>query len=53
MASGLAEKAGDTSIEDSHRICSNGRCGKNKCGNGDPSTEGRVSLKELIHYGCG
>jgi len=52
-ASGLAKEAEDTSIEGSHGTCSNGRCGKNKYSNGDPSTESRVFLKELICYGCG
>jgi len=53
MASGLAKEAGDASTACSHRTCSNGRSRKDECGDGNPSTEGRVSSKELIHYGCG
>jgi len=49
----LAKEAGDTSIVGSHRICSNGRYGKDKYSYDDPSTEDRVSLKEPICYGCG
>jgi len=53
MASDLAKKAGDASTVGSYRTCSDGRYRKNKCGDGDPSTEGRVSSKEPICYGCG
>jgi len=54
MASSLAKKAGDASIVGSHRTCSNGRCGKGKCDNGEtPIARGRVSSKEPICYGCG
>jgi len=53
MASGLAKEAGDASTVGSHRICSNGRYGKDKYSYDDPSTEDRVSLKEPICYGCG
>jgi len=53
MASGLAKEAGDTSTAGSHRTCSDGRSREDKCGDGNPSTEGRVSLKEPICYGCG
>jgi len=53
MASGLAKEAGDASIADSHRTCSDGRSREDKCGNGNPSTEGRVFSKEPICYGCG
>jgi len=52
MASSLAKEAEDISTVGSHRTCSDVRYGENKCGNGDPSTEGRVSSKEPICYGC-
>jgi len=53
MALGLAKKTGDILTMGSHGTCSNGRCGKNKCSYGDPSTEDRVFLKEPICYGYG
>jgi len=53
MASGLAKEAGVASTAGSYRTCSNGRSREDKHGDGDPSTEGRVSSKEPIHYGCG
>jgi len=53
MASSLAKKAEDTSVVGSHWACSNRRCGKDKCGNGEtPTARDRVSSKELICYGC-
>jgi len=51
-ASSLAKETGDASIVGSHRTCSNGRCGENKCSNGKtPTVRGRVSSKEPICYG--
>ena len=52
IASSLAKEAGDTSTVGSHRAYPDGRSGKDKYDNGKPSTEGRVSSKEPIHYGC-
>jgi len=51
--SGLAKEVGDASIVGSYGTSSNGRCRENKYGDGDPSTESRVSSKEPICYGCG
>jgi len=48
----LAKEAGDVSTVGSHRACSNGRGRKDECGNSKPSTEGRISSKEPIGYGC-
>jgi len=54
MASGLAKETEDTSTAGSNRTYSNGRCGKDKCGNGKtPTARGRVSSKKPIHHGCG
>jgi len=53
MTSSLAKKAGDASTVGSHRACSNGRDRKDECGDGEPSTEGRVSSRKPICYGCG
>ena len=53
ITSSLAKEAGDVSTVGSHRACSNGRGRKDECGNGKPSTEGRISSKEPIGYGCG
>jgi len=53
MASSLAKEAEDASTAGSNRVCSNGRCGKDKHSYGDPLTEDRVSSKEPICYGCG
>ena len=52
IASSLAKEAGDTSTVGSHKACPNRRSGKDKYDNGEPSTEGRVSSKKPIHYGC-
>jgi len=49
----LAKKTEDTSAAGSHRACTNRRGRENKCSNGEPSTEGRVSTKEPICYGYG
>jgi len=51
--SSLAKKAGDASIAGFHSACSNERGRKDECGDDKPSTEGRVSSKKPIHYGCG
>jgi len=53
MASGLAKEAGVASTAGSHRTCSDRRNRKDECSNGNPLTEGRVSSKEPIYYGCG
>jgi len=53
MASSLAKEVGDASIAGSYRACSDRRSRENECSNGEPSTEGRVSLEEPICYGCG
>jgi len=53
-ASGLAKKAEVVSTAGSNRTCSNGRSGKDKCGDGEtPTARCRVSSKEPICYGCG
>jgi len=49
----LAKEAEVASTAGFYRTSSDGRCGKNKCSDGDPSIEGRVSSKEPIHHGCG
>jgi len=51
MASSLAKKVGDAPTAGSNGTCSNGRSGENECGDGKPSTEGRVSSKKPIHHG--
>jgi len=53
MASSFAKETGDVPTANSHKACSDGGSGKNKCNNGKPSTEGRVSSKEPIYHGCG
>ena len=53
MASDLAKEAGVASTAGPNRTCSNGRSGKDKCGDSNLSTEGRVSSKEPICYGHG
>jgi len=50
-ASGLAKEAENTSIAGSYRTGSDGRCRKSKYGDGNPSTEGRVSSKKPICHG--
>jgi len=52
MTSSLAQEAGDALTAGFHSACSNGRSGKDEYGDGKPSTEGRVSSKEPICYGC-
>jgi len=53
MASSLAKEAGVASTAGSNRTCSNRRCEKNGCSNGETLTaRGRVSSKEPICYGC-
>jgi len=49
----LAKEAGDISTAGSNRICSDGRCRKDKYSYDDPSIEDRVFSKKLIYYGCG
>jgi len=51
IVSSLAKEVGDTLTAGSNRTCSDGRSGENKCGDGEPSTEGRVSSKEPICHG--
>jgi len=53
MVSGLAKKTEVASTVDSSRTCFDGRCGENKCDDGEtPTARGRVFLKEPIYYGC-
>jgi len=48
----LAKKAGNASIAGSYRTCSDGRSGKDKCGDGEtPTARDRVSSKESICHG--
>jgi len=49
---GGRREAGVALTVGSNRTCSDGRCGKNKHSYDNPSTEDRVSSKELICYGC-
>jgi len=49
----LAKEVGDASTVGSYGTSSDGRYRENKCSDGDPLTESRVSSKELICYGCG
>jgi len=44
MISSVAKKTRKAPAADSSRTCSNGESGENKCGNGAPTTESRVSL---------
>ena len=51
MTTSMAEKTGNAFSASNNSVCSNGESRENKHSNGDSSTEGRVSLKEPIHYG--
>jgi len=53
MALGLVKEAGVASTVGSNRTCSDRRSREDKYGNGNLSTEGKVSLKEPICYGYG
>jgi len=53
MTSSMAKKAGNASIADDNRVCSNGGSGKDRCSDDMLSTEGRRYTKKLLCYGCG
>jgi len=54
MTTSVAKKAGNASTVDDNKACSDERCEKNKCGDGEtPTARGRVLSKESICHGCG
>ena len=53
MASNLTKEIGDASAAGFHGVYTDRRGRENKCSNGEPSTENRVSTKEPICHGYG
>jgi len=49
----LAKETGVALTVGFHRTCSDRRSKEDEYGDGNPLTEGRVSSKEPICYGCG
>ena len=54
MTTSVAKKVGNAFTVNDNKACSDGRCEKNECGDGEtPTVRGRIFTKEPICHRCG